>query len=245
MLVLGGIAQAATVITFGGLGEGNYDYVTDKYEIASVWGENDIIYVSDTLSDGTSMLLTNNQSCSFWGGTADGTIQGTWTNAEALTEVNAAMGTSYTASDFSSTSTMYYTAPGNGGSRSTLSFDFGDAAVGSTLTMYVTSTGHSNTLTSFDVTGLADASIAYAANNGNGFSESAVYSEGAKTITMFKVTGTITDEAVALAPGVGVKTGFQTVAYSVVAPAVPEPTTATLSLLALAGLAARRRRASR
>jgi hypothetical protein len=55
---------------------------------------------------------------------------------------------------------------------------------------------------------------------------------------IFKVEGTLTDANIVMAQATTAKNGWQTLSYKV----VPEPTTATLSLLALAGLAARRRR---
>ncbi len=232
-------AQAATVVTFGGLGE-DRSYVTDTYSIHSVWKSNMITSVSDKLSDGNSFTLftTTGNDNALWGTSADGSIQGAWTNTDALTEINEAMGTAYTAADFSKDSTMYYTAPGNGGTAATLSFDFSQANVGESLTMYVTVTGRAGSLSSFGVTGLNNLQVSYAVNDGTGFSTSAAFSAGAANITMIKVTGNLTDSAVVLSPGGGIKAGFQSVAYNI----VPEPTTATLSLLALAGLAARRRR---
>ena len=55
---------------------------------------------------------------------------------------------------------------------------------------------------------------------------------------IFKVTGVLESTSLTMAQGGTAKNGWQTLSYVV----VPEPTTATLSLLALAGLAARRRR---
>lgn len=56
--------------------------------------------------------------------------------------------------------------------------------------------------------------------------------------TIVKVTGELTGDTVSMSIGGGSKSMVSSVAYSV----TPEPTTATLSLLALAGLCARRRR---
>ena len=56
--------------------------------------------------------------------------------------------------------------------------------------------------------------------------------------TIVKVTGELTGDTVGMSFEDGHKAMVSSVAYSV----TPEPTTATLSLLALAGLCARRRR---
>ena len=241
LFALAGMTQAATVITFGGT-SADYGFVTDAFVIDSNTGT-DFSSFEHKLSDGNKFSLTNTDgsgnSSKFWAG-KDGNIAGTWSNTAALTEMNAAMGISYTVDELSSGSGMYFTAPGNGGSKSTLTFDFSKAEAGDTITMYVMATAYAGNLSTFDVTGLDDASVAYATNGGNGFSTTAAYSEGGGNITIFKVTGTLTDANVALTPGAGVKSGFQSVAYAIAS--VPEPTTATLSLLALAGLAMRRRR---
>lgn len=245
LFALAGMTQAATVITFGGT-SADYGFVTDAFVIDS--NKENCSSFEHELSDGNRFSLTNTDgggnSSKFWAG-KDGNIAGTWSNAAALTEMNAAMGISYTADELSSGSGMYFTAPGNGGSKSTLTFDFSKAEAGDTITMYVMATAYAGTLSSFGVSGLDDASVAYATNGGNGFSTTAAYSQGGGNITIFKVTGTLTDADVALTPGDGVKSGFQSVAYTITpaaTPSIPEPTTATLSLLALAGLAARRRR---
>ena len=244
LFALAGMTQAATVITFGGT-SADYGFVTDAFVIDS--NKVAVSSFEHELSDGNSFSLTNTDgqnSSKFWAG-KDGNIAGTWSNAAALTEMNAAMGISYTAAELSSGSGMYFTAPGNAYSKSTLTFDFSHAEAGDTITMYVMATAYAGSLSTFDVTGLNDASVAYATNGGNGFSSTAAYSQGGGNITIFKVTGTLTDADVALTPGAGVKSGFQSVAYTITpaaTPSIPEPTTATLSLLALAGLAARRRR---
>ena len=245
LFALAGMTQAATVITFGGT-SADYGFVTDAFVIDSNTGT-DFFSFEHELSDGNSFSLTNtdgNNASKFWAG-KDGNIAGTWSNTAALTEMNAAMGISYTADELGTGSGMYFTAPGNGGSKSTLTFDFSQAAAGDSVTMYVMATAYAGSLSAFDVTGLNGASVAYATNGGNGFSTTAAYSQGGGNITIFKVTGTLTDADVALTPGAGVKSGFQSVAYTITpaaTPSIPEPTTATLSLLALAGLAARRRR---
>lgn len=229
IMALASMAHASTIITFGGLG-GDYSFVTDAHTI------NDVTSYSAQLSDGNSFTLTPSAS-KLWGGAKDGSPEGTWLNTTALEDLNTTLGTSYSATDFGLGSTMYFTAPGNNNSFSTLTFDFSNANVGDSITMYAMVTACNNNLTNFSVSGLDSLAVSYATNSSDGFSDTAAFSQGVKQITMIKITGEITDSNVVLNPS-GNKSGFQSVAYQI----VPEPSTAVLSLLALAGLAVRRRR---
>ena len=86
----------------------------------------------------------------------------------------------------------------------------------------------------FTVTGLDDAALTWATATGNGF-DSSVTSVPVANLAMIRVEGTLTEIPVTFAANAA-KNGWAMVSY------IPEPATATLSLLALAGLAARRRR---
>ena len=86
----------------------------------------------------------------------------------------------------------------------------------------------------FTVTGLDDAAVTRATATGNGF-DSSVTSVPVANLAMIRVEGTLTEIPVTFAANAA-KNGWAMVSY------IPEPATATLSLLALAGLAARRRK---
>ena len=78
----------------------------------------------------------------------------------------------------------------------------------------------------------------WASATGSGFESGSPADVPVANLCMVRVTGELSDsQAVAFAADAS-KNGWAMVA----AASVPEPTTATLSLLALAGLAARRRR---
>lgn len=237
LLARSGVASATTVITFGGTdASANYSFVTAPYRLN---GDNSIPGVSDKLTDGHSFTLTG-LGGAFWSTSKDGYIEGTWSNTAALIDLNTTLGVAYTAADFSSGSNMYAIADGNSGSGTVLTFNFSEAVIGNTITMYAMVTARAGALTGFTVTGLDNQTVTYATNGGNGFSDTAVFSAKARELTMVKITGVITEEYLVLTPAEGKKSGFQSVAYQI----IPEPATATLSLLALCGLAARRRRSS-
>lgn len=228
LMALAGMAHASTVITFGGLGA-DYDFVTDAYAVS------DVIFYNAELSDGNSFTLTPSAS-KLWGGSVAGAPDGSWSNTAALEDLNTTLGTAYSAADFGTGSTMYFTAPGDSNSYSTLTFNFSSANVGDSITMYAMVTAYAGDLTNFSVSGLDSLTVSYATNSSDGFSDTAAFSQGAKQITMVKITGEITENSVVITPSTGNKSGFQSVAYQI----VPEPSTAALSLLALAGLAVRR-----
>ena len=230
-LALAGVASASTVITFGGI-DASYPFVTDAHAIHDTGSG-----YSATLSDGNKFTVTNTGG-KFWSTSVNGSINGSWKNTDALNDLNTTLGVSYTAADFSAGSQMYAIAAGDSGSGSILTFTFADEVIGNTITMYAMVTARTGDLTGFTVSGINNQTVTYATNNGTGFSDTAAFSTGARALTMIKITGEITDASLILTPAAGQKSGFQSVAYQI----VPEPTTATLSLLALAGLAARRRR---
>ncbi len=162
----------------------------------------------------------------------------TWNNTTALTAMNSDLGISATASDLQT-----IVASGAGGSNATLTLDFtnSDYSEGDTVTIYLTVGSAVSTVTEVTLTGLDNYTISYATADGDGFSSEATFSEGTGSITLLKVTGTLTSAETVTATTDQEKDGFGFVALS--ASAVPEPATATLGLLALGALALRRRRA--
>lgn len=145
--------------------------------------------------------------------------------------------------------------PGAGGSSiSLLSIsDSSSFSSGKQFTMYLTvGTQVSGNVSLGSLTGLTGVtvSLAGAADSQTAWvdvtaSSGGSYALGNMTVeanqydaTIVKVTGELTGDTVSMSIGGGSKSMVSSVAYSV----TPEPTTATLSLLALAGLCARRRR---
>ena len=252
LMALAGVSTAdTTVVTFGTQGS-NPGYVTDAWAAVGTASPS----MSFTLSNTDVLTLTGDASGrKFYSGSSDGTVEKTWGNTAAITDMNNVLGTSFTAADFSTGSSLYYTATGDGGSKSTLTLDINSGNVGDTIILYVTAAARGTHTHGFSVTGLDNVTLSYAGLNGNGFGTSGVngnsvvydgsnstltgnWSPNSESVMIFKVEGTLTDANIVMAQATTAKNGWQTLSYKV----VPEPTTATLSLLALAGLAARRRR---
>lgn len=162
-----------------------------------------------------------------------------WTNAAALSDMNAALGTSLTLANLDALPMT--NAGGNSWDEATLTIDFsGSYQEGDQVTLYLM-LGSMNDSYSVTLGGLKTGyTMQYASAKGDGFDAEGL-TQTARELTLVKVTGSLTTDATVTV--VGSESGrnaFGMVAYSVAS--VPEPTTATLSLLALAGLAARRRR---
>lgn len=254
LLALCGVASAApVVVTFGNETAPERDFITDSFFV------NNVGTTTYELKNGATVTLTPS-SGNLWAGPTDGSVEKTWGNTAAITAMNTALGLTanngFTAADFSTNSDIYYTASGNDGSTSTLTLNLGETAkVGDTITLFVTAASRKQHTAGFSITGLGnDITLSYAGLNGTtGFtaaSGSSVsysadlagnWSPNTESVMIFQVTGTLTSTTLTMSQPGTAKNGWQTLSY-VVVPAVPEPTTATLSLLALAGLAARRRR---
>ena len=252
LLALAGVASAApVVVTFGNETAPERGFITDSFFVSDV-GE-----TTYTLQNGATVTLTPS-SGNLWAGSTDGAVDKTWGNDAAITAINTALGLTangFTAADFSTGSGIYYTASGDSGSTSTLTLNLGETAkVGDTITLFVPAASRAQHTAGFSITGIGDdITLSYAGLNGNGFtaaSGSSVsysadlasnWSPNTASVQIFQVTGTLTSTTLTMGQQGTAKNGWQTLSYVV----VPEPTTATLSLLALCGLAARRRSASR
>lgn len=194
---------------------------------------------SGSFADGTTYEFTGSAGKLWLSDVAD-----TWNNAKALEDLNAFAGTSLTNTDINN---FQIFASGAGTSHTTLTLNFtGNTSFGSgdEITLYVFQGAVNGIASGVSIGGLGNATYEYASDTGDGFSSSFSAPSGNNSLVLTKVTGTLSDTQTVTIGGTTVKTGVAALAYGTVA-AVPEPATATLGLLALAGLAARRRRALR
>ena len=175
-----------------------------------------------------------------------------WCNAEALNEFNAATGQSLT-----DTQVQTFTAPNTAGSHSTITLPLPEAPPASYV-FYLIVGANGGTLSSLTVTGLSDISYRYAVAGGTGFSDVAdADASGTLAISglfdtaeaaLVRLTGTLADGATEIRfASATERNGFGVISAAGLAAAqpvnlVPEPSTATLSLLALTLLLRRRRR---
>ena len=166
-----------------------------------------------------------------------------WSNSAAISEMNTTLGTSLTLANMDAAPLAY---GGGGGAEGTLTLTFGDdCSAGEIFVGYLLVGAFNDTPSSLtDISGLVDGyTVQYATAQGSGFSNTPTFTNGTHYTTLVKITGIFADDNTSFSVRVkgdngDPRTGFAMAAYKV----IPEPTTATLSLFALAGLAARRRR---
>ena len=110
---------------------------------------------------------------------------------------------------------------------------------GDTFTLYLGFYGQTSAgkVDNFTYSGLTNCVLSYSKTGGTGWSANPTYS-AAGYLTFVKIEGTVSEAPITFS-ATGGKASLAFMAYS---DAIPEPATATLSVLALAGLAARRRR---
>ena len=234
LLALAGVTTADTILTFTGNNVGGVNYTAPSWSIDSCDAHAKNSGITLKLQDETSFTLT-------WtvGGQtyiSPDTVE--WANTSALTEMNNVLGTTLTNGDVSAITKTCFGNNVTGDSVLTLNLGDSSYSAGDGFTAYLILGQYGSSLNSFTVAGLDNTTISYATATGVGFSSDAAFS-GAGAATLVKVTGNLTDDSVVFTTN-GHKVGYGMLAtkYDV----IPEPTTATLSLLALAGLAARRRR---
>ena len=192
-----------SIVCFGGnTAETGYGFITDVKTV------NDVPSFSTTLTDGCAVSLTL-PGGRMWA--IDPT--GTWTNTYAIDMMNAVLGSSFSAADFSQGSPLKFSSCGWQNTSTTLSFTMPSSyAAGDAIVFYLSLSSNQTTLNNFSVTGLNEAAISYASNNGSGFSSTATYSSGTGAITIVKVVGKVTSSPVVFASTTA-KNGWQTISY--------------------------------
>ena len=247
LLALAGVAMAAvpstSVITFdtGGEKAGSYaygvDWGTESYDAHAVssptFTTSDNVIITFNTSNGDKGIYTSYTS--YINPSEPTTV---WSNQLALDEMNDTLGTSLTLANIDSAPQAY---AGGGSSKPILTLNYANVyTVADPCTIYLLVASTKNAVSQLTVTGLADGyTMEYATATGSGYVSDATFSEDPRVSTLIKISGELesTDALVSIASN-AVNSGFAMVAYKL----IPEPATATLSLLALAGLAARRRR---
>lgn len=189
-----------------------------------------------TFSDGTKFTIGIDSGRIF----SQTATETTWSNTEVLTDLNTALGTSITAEQVG---LLNYVSSKAQSAHMSLTLNYGGNSAfsaGSEMVYYafVTLSSDSNgdsVLTNISVTGLDNAQVSWALPGGTGY-ETGSMNIGQGTLGLVKVTGTLTETQEVTLSSTSPKNGWAALMT------VPEPTTATLSLVALAGLCSRRRR---
>ena len=194
-----------SIVWFGGANAGSgHEFITDAREV-----NDKATGFSTQLEDGCTVTFTLTKG-KMW----TGDISGTWTNTDALDKMNAVLGSSFTAADFGQGSTLSFTASGAGGSKSTLSLTLPSSyTAGDAIVFYLSLSAKETLLSDFSVTGLDEAALSYASNNGSGFSSTPTYSSGASFITIVKVVGKVTSSRQVVFASTTDKNAWQTVSY--------------------------------
>lgn len=183
------------------------------------------------LTDGTAIDISITSGRGWFADAAD-----TWTNAEALKDFNAFTGLTLSQQDINNLC-FYGTGAGTGTTSLTLNFS-GNTSIqaGDQITLYAFMGASGGILSNITISGLEQATVSYAADTATGFADSLSPASANDGLLLVKVTGTLGDDQQVRLSSSTVKNAYALVAY------LPEPSTASLSLLALAGLVLRRRR---
>lgn len=242
LFALGGFAVADTndltyIVTFTKDADNipSWSKNTASYDGASIGGS-DARNVG-TYDDGTEVIF---QMIGGSGGkTWHYNATDTWENTVALNELCSTMGITVTKDDVNKLDLL---SCGGAGSREKLVLTLGSTPISGTAVTLYTFVGQTNNCGDPDtitLEGLSNAKIYYATENGNGFTPDPSFSSGNQHMTLVKITGELDGTTNTISVDNNkLKAGYAMLAVKV----APEPATATLSLLALAALAARRRR---
>lgn len=242
LIVLTGVAAAASdTIVLGGDGTANPwgfgTYVTHVDGVPGLATANyTVINAAQIGASGVTLTMVHSAGRTFV--TA---LDGDWSNEAALAIYNNATGNSLTKTQIAAGTVS---APAAGSSHETITLNFSGSEnyqAGQEITIFAFAgvrnvDNNGDNLYSFTITGLAEGfTVSTASATGNGFDNTFSTKGG---VTIAKISGVLTEDRTVTIVGNGNKTGFAAITVM----PVPEPATATLSLLALVGMAARRRR---
>ena len=179
-----------TIITFGDLEQSWANYQLDVNEVQSATGTLGTTGVAYTMSSSFAVLRSHSNVV---------VVPDTW-NAEALASMNKDMGTSLTTAQLG---TAKIIASGGRDSENTLMLNSSAAtgessfAVGAAITIYVGVSGtNGSPANAYNVSGLKDVQISYAAAEGSGFTSTVTYTPSSattKTLSIVKIEGTVED----------------------------------------------------
>lgn len=217
------IESSTTIACFGNETKPEKDFITDSFYLQSV-GDTTV-----TLNNGDTIFFDASVG-NFYAGDRNGTVEKQWSNTKATQQINEALNLSngFTNADFSELSVIYYTATGNGGSKSTITLDVSATAqVGDKIVLVVSCAAREQHTAGFSIEGITEDSIklGYAGLGGDGFSyvqgASVTYSSdkapnwspNAESVQIFKVEGILQSTQLVIdQPGTW-KNGWQFVGY--------------------------------
>ncbi|MDD7564554.1 MAG: hypothetical protein SPK31_05870, partial [Alloprevotella sp.] len=182
-----------------------YGFITDALMV------NNTVSFTDTLKDGSIIKIVPS-STKMWGTHSDGNMSGTWSNDGALKQMNAVLGSNFTAADFGENNPIAYTASGGGGSTSKLTLTLNGYSAGDDIVLYLSLASRQTSMNNISVAGLDKSIIYYASNNGSGFSSTATWSNGTAAASIIKVVGKVTSDSIVFSSTTA-KNGWQTISY--------------------------------
>ena len=196
-----------SIVSLGENTASGYDFITDALTV------NNTSSFDATLADGSTIVIAPSAS-KMWGthNNGDGNMTGTWSNDWALKEMNAVLGSNFTAADFGLNNPIAYTASGDFGSTSTLTLTLNGYSAGDDIVLYLSLASRQTSMNNISVTGLDESTIYYASNNGSGFSSTETWSSGTKAASIIKVVGKVTSNPVVFSSTTA-KNGWQTISY--------------------------------
>ena len=218
------VSSAVCVACFGNESLPAKSFITDSFYLNNV---------PDTLcelSNGDTLFFDSSVA-NFWAGATDGSIENTWYNTKAVTQLNEALNlgdNGFTNEDFSQGSFIYYSATGSQGSTSTVTLDISSTAkVGDKIVIMASVASRQQANRGFQITGISDQDIklSYAGVFGDGFSHvntnrveynsnnTENWSPEKENVNIFMAEGTLTSTQLVLSQPNTTKNGWQFISY--------------------------------